>query len=441
MNNHPPPISSSRWGARTKRHVVLMCGVVLAVLFINFMSILPLVFSATLLSYLLFPVVDFYEQSLSRFMPMGSRSLSVFLTFATVIAGFTLILYLTIPAFIAQLEKLGRDLPSFVDDVEADVEDWLSQPISLNGEPILIDGEMVIPLERFQEITGQEELSELAQVQNFDVFQMITNVIGSLGDLTGPAFSVLGGFFNTIVNIGFLIVIMFYMMRDGEFFVAQVVNIAPPSYQGDIRRLLYELGKVWHAYLRGQILLGLVVGVMVYIAALILGLSNAPLLGVIAGFLEVIPNFGPFIALIPACISALISGSTTFPFLEGLPLALIVIVVWTLIQNIEAMFIVPRVMGNSLNLHPVVVIIAVIAGASVAGILGIILAAPLTASGRVFGRYFYGKLFDFDPFPNPKPSPELKTPFLLRLLDRLRIRGETAMNNARQRNATPEISN
>src|SRR5690606_38121164 len=120
-------------------------------------------------------------------------------------------------------------------------ERWLSQPISLNGEPILIDGEPLIPLERFQEITGHEDVSELIQLENFDVFAIITNMLGSLGGLTGPAFGVLGGFFNTVVNIGFLIVIMFYMMRDGEYFIEQIVNVAPPSYQGDVRRLLFEL--------------------------------------------------------------------------------------------------------------------------------------------------------------------------------------------------------
>lgn len=438
VNNLPPPISSSRWGARTKRLVALICGAGLVFLIASFIDILPLVVSAILLSYLLFPVVDFYDNYVLKAVPLGTRSLAVLLTFATVIGVFALVLYITIPAFVSELENLGREVPDFIEDIGDNVEEWLSQPLSINGEPILIDGEMVIPLERFQEITGQEELTNVAQVENFDVFQVITNLLGSIGDLTGPAFSVLGGFFNTLVNIGFLIVIMFYMMRDGEFFVEQVVNVAPPSYQGDVRRLLYELGKVWHAYLRGQILLGLVIGGMTYIAALILGLSNAPLLAIIAGCLEVIPNFGPFIALIPACISALVSGSTTFPFLDGPVLALLVIVVWTLIQNIEAMFVVPRVMGSSLNLHPVIVLIAVIAGASVAGILGIILAAPLTASARVFGRYLYGKLFDFDPFPNPKPSPVPRMPFLLRQLGKVRDRGEAFINANRQRRATPE---
>jgi hypothetical protein len=96
--------------------------------------------------------------------------------------------------------------------------------------------------------------------------------------------------------------------------------------------------------------------------------------------------------------------------LSGIPFALVVSVVWVGIQNVEAILLVPRVMGSRLNLHPVVVIIAVITGANVAGVMGIVLAAPFTATIRLIGQYFYGKVFDTNPFPVMKaglgsPSP------------------------------------
>jgi predicted PurR-regulated permease PerM len=138
---------------------------------------------------------------------------------------------------------------------------------------------------------------------------------------------------------------------------------------------------------------------VVFVAATVLGVPNPLVLGLIAGVLEFVPNLGPLLALVPAALLALVSQSNTLPFLEGPTFALVVIIVWTLIQNVESLIIVPRVMGGSLNLHPVVVIVGVLAGASFAGALGVILAAPAIASVRLLLHYIYGKVTDQQVFP------------------------------------------
>lgn len=434
MSSQPPIISSSRWGARTKRNVVIACSVVLGFVLLNLSSLYPLLIVSTLLAYLLYPVTDFIEDHiLARILPFRARALAVVLTFLVVIAVFVLFVLIVAPVFINQIVQLGEVIPDFLASLEADLEYWLSQPLQFNGDPILIDGEPVVPLERFQEITGQQDPTELTNAENFDVFALVSAFLGSIGDLTGPAFGVLGGFFNVVVNIAFLIFIMFYLLRDGEHFAGHVVNLTPDAYRGDVRRLLYELGRVWNAYLRGQLFLCFFVGTVVYFAALILGLPNAPVFGLLAGTLEFIPNVGPALALFPAFMVALFSESSTFPFLSGIPFALTVAVVWMIIQQIESFLLVPRVMGGSLNLHPVVVIVAIIAGASIAGALGVILAAPFTATLRLFGQYIYGKLFDIDPFPTPRrvEAPEPKR--LLRWFRLARLKGSVILRGVRER--------
>jgi len=112
---------------------------------------------------------------------------------------------------------------------------------------------------------------------------------------------------------------------------------------------------------------------------------------------------------------ALLSESTTIPGLSGLTFGLVVIVVWTVIQNVQAILITPRVMGDSLDLHPIVVIIGVLSGASLAGALGVILAAPTIASLRLFGGYVYQKIFDQPPFPDVTVSPPAAPSFLARM--------------------------
>ena len=400
MGKTPPSLTSARWGVRTKRLVAIFLVGLFAFALYSFSEIIPMMVIAILLSYVLWPLVNFFDERVFGLLSLKVRSFSVLFTFATVIAAFVVGFIVVVPVLINQLADVGSNLPAFFEDIEVELQNVLSEPISISGNPILIDGEPIIPLDQIEQIIGEDGLDGFLTSSELDVVGIASNFLGSL---TGPAFEVLGGAINIVFNLSFLLIIMFYMMRDGDKFIDHMVKLTPSSYQGDARRLLYELSHVWNAYLRGQLVLSLAVGTAVYISALLLGLPSAPILGLLAGFLEFIPNLGPFLAVVPAALIALVSQSTTLPFLSGLPYALIVIAIWTGIQQVESIYLVPRVMGGSLDLHPVVVIIAVLAGAGTAGALGVILAAPFTATARVFGQYFYGKLFDVDPFPTPKP--------------------------------------
>jgi predicted PurR-regulated permease PerM len=135
----------------------------------------------------------------------------------------------------------------------------------------------------------------------------------------------------------------------------------------------------------------------------VVGVRNALILGIIAGVLEIIPNIGPAVAAIPAVLIAYFQGSTYLPLSNGW-FALLVIGLYVVIQQLENNILVPRIIGRSLNLHPLVVIIGAIAGASLAGVLGIFLAAPILASLRILGEYFHCKLLDLEPFDELRAS-------------------------------------
>lgn len=423
----PPPTTSSRWGARTKRIVVIASILVLAFALWNMTDVLPLLVVAAVLSYLLWPLVNFIESRILSPLPFKARSLAVFMAFIVVLALFALLIIVIVPVLINQFADVGRDIPVFFESLEKEIENILNQPIRLGGQPILIDGEPIIPLERIQSLMGNGDNGfNLFPLEDFDFFEVLGAFLGSLGGLTAPAFSVLGGAFTALINLTFLIIIMFYFMRDGEYFTQQFVRIIPESYRGDVRRLLYEIGRVWNAYLRGQLTICILVGLAVYIACLILGLPNAPMLGLLAGLLEFIPNLGPILAAVPAVLIALFAQSSTMPFLSGIVFAVTVIVVYTVIQQIESYVLVPRVMGGSLNLHPLVVILALLIGASLGGAIGVILAAPFTATLRILGQYIYGKVFDVDPFPRvpERDAGPKKAEGLLRVYHTLRSYAE-----------------
>jgi predicted PurR-regulated permease PerM len=197
-----------------------------------------------------------------------------------------------------------------------------------------------------------------------------------------------------------VVIVSFYIVKDHESLWNTIIRMTPSAYQSDIGRLGREISGVWNAFLRGQLILGFVIFLVTLFTALIIGLPNALTLALLAGVLEFIPNIGPVLAAFPALLVALFQsdaswlGSIVGPFWY----AVIVIALYALIQRVENAVLVPRIIGKSLNLHPLVVFVGALIGASVAGVFGILLAAPLLASAKLVLLYLYKKLLDLPPF-------------------------------------------
>jgi predicted PurR-regulated permease PerM len=138
-------------------------------------------------------------------------------------------------------------------------------------------------------------------------------------------------------------------------------------------------------------------------------MPGALYLGIIAGLLELIPNLGPIIAAVPAVIVALIQGSVSLP-ISHLSFAVLIILFYILVQQVENNLIVPRVLGAALELSPLVVMTGVVLGASVGGILGALLATPVIATFREVLHYIYRKLQDQEPIQIDDAAPESGAP-------------------------------
>jgi predicted PurR-regulated permease PerM len=195
----------------------------------------------------------------------------------------------------------------------------------------------------------------------------------------------------------FILIVAFYLVKDAHRIADQVVELAPPGYQQDAMRLRQEIVQVWNAFLRGQLLLGSVVALATAIIDTGIGLPYAWALGLFAGVMELVPNIGPIIAAVPAVLLALIQGSAFIP-LGNFWFAVLVAGTYLVIQLVENNLLVPRILGRTLDLHPLAVLIAVLAGGQLAGILGVLLASPTLATFRVVGRYILYRLYDRDPF-------------------------------------------
>ena len=381
-----PPITSPPWNRTTKVIVSLILLVlVLVVLRQVGRSVWSSIVLSVLLAYLLSPVVTFFE----RRLPLPGliadlrRTLAVVLTWVVVGGVFYLFGALVVPSMVDQSEEFAEDLPKLVADTQADVESFLSKPIRVGNFTL-------VPMDELEKALDQDEGEGGAG--NFLKDTAMT--------LAYPALNVLGGAVSFLFTFVMVLVLSFYLMRDGPKFVNYLLGSVPESYRGDVLRLMREIGLIWNAYLRGQLMLCFAVGVATYIAALILGLPQPLVLALIAAVLELVPNFGPILAAVPALLFALTTPSATIPALDaGLFYAVVVALVYSAIQQLEAIFLVPRILGGSLDLHPFVVLVSIIVGASLVGVLGVILAAPMVATLRLLARYLRGKLFDEEVFP------------------------------------------
>jgi predicted PurR-regulated permease PerM len=233
----------------------------------------------------------------------------------------------------------------------------------------------------------------------------------------------------------FVIIVAFYFVRDAYRIAAQIESLAPPGYRDDVIRLRQEIAQMWNAFLRGQLVLGSAMALATAVVDTAIGLPYAWALGLFAGVMELVPNIGPYIAAIPAVLVALIQGSSFIP-LGNFWFAVLVAGLYFLLQLIENNLFVPRILGRTLNVHPLVVMIGIIAGGQLAGILGVLLAAPTLATFRVLARYILRRLYDRDPFAEPatreeeraRPRPSIGGPHTV-----LRKVGEAALDHLQKK--------
>jgi len=150
--------------------------------------------------------------------------------------------------------------------------------------------------------------------------------------------------------------------------------------------LIPRLGEIWLTYIKGQLLVALIIGVTIWVIGSAVGLSWAFLLGLVAGMLQTIPALGPLVAAVPAAIVALWKGSTVIP-VPSWAFALIVIGIYIVLQQASQYLIEPRLLGKRLDLPPLLVLVAVLLGAAIAGVPGAYLAPPVLASLQEIGRF------------------------------------------------------
>jgi len=210
-----------------------------------------------------------------------------------------------------------------------------------------------------------------------DIGNTLQEALGGVANGVGKVISTLTGLILAIVTVPF---ILFYLLKDGEKLPKYILKLMPPRMRADTAQVMKEADKQISAYIQGQILVAISIGIMVFIGFLIIGMEYALLLGVLAMITSVVPYLGPIIAITPAAIIAIV----TSPFML-VKLA----IVWTVVQLVEGKFISPQIMGKSLHIHPITIIFVLLTSGSLFGVPGVILGIPGYALLKVLVTHMY----------------------------------------------------
>ncbi len=188
-------------------------------------------------------------------------------------------------------------------------------------------------------------------------------------------FTTVSGFFGKVFSFILVMVLTFYMVVQEDSLKKATRALIPDQYQPFVNRIFTKIRVMLGHWLRGQLALSLIIGLLTYVGLTIIGLEYALVLALIAGLFEIIPYVGPVLAAIPAIF---------FAFTDSPVRALIVLIFFWLLQVIENNLLVPKVMQKAVGLNPLISIIAILIGAKLAGVLGALLAIPVATAVKVF---------------------------------------------------------
>lgn len=313
----------------------------------------PFVLSA-LFAYLGDPIVDRLERW------KLSRTGAVTIVFTAMFVGMVAILLWFIPFTERQIGKLLNKLPSWIAWFEQQALPWLQEHTGFKPE-LLDPDQLVAMLQEHWRSAGGVATQVLTQVSK-----------------SGLAIV------HWLVNLMLIPVVTFYLLRDWDVLVERVRELIPRTVEPTVSQLARESDDVLGAFLRGQLLVMLVLGAMYGMALWAIGLDVGPLIGMFAGLISFVPYLGAMLGVVAGLIAAWVQ------FGDWLHLIL-VLVVFGVGHAIEGYVLVPRLIGDKIGLHPVAVMFAILAGGQLFGFLGVLVALPVASVIMVVLRHAHAR--------------------------------------------------
>jgi len=306
--------------------------------------------AAALLAYLGDPLVDRME---AKGLPRTVAVVVMFVLLFLLLAGALLLL---VPALQQQLVSLAQALPRYLDWLQANLVPWLNQTFGVDAA--VLDWSTL-------KSTAQENWSQVG---------------GAAGGIMSWLSSSSMALVAVLANLVLIPVVTFYLLRDWDHLVAHVRKLLPRKWEATIVQLATDSDTVLGSFLRGQLLVMLVLGAVYSLGLWWVGLELALIIGVVAGLVSFVPYLGFIIGIVLAGVAAIMQFHEAYYLL-------LVGAVFGVGQALEGMLLTPLLVGDKIGLHPVAVIFAVMAGGQLFGFVGVMLALPAAAVIMVLLRY------------------------------------------------------
>jgi predicted PurR-regulated permease PerM len=278
------------------------------------------------------------------------RTLGLIIIYVLLFGGISVILGLLIPPLVTQFSELTQNFPA-------------------------IYQKFINEFQALRDLSGQAGIQQ-------NISSVLQSIQGSVTSAGSSVFSALSGFFGGVIAFIAVLIITFYMVTEESGMKKFFRSIAPLRFQPYLHELITKIQIKMGGWLRGQLLLLLIVAIMSYVGLLLLGIKYALVLALFAGLMEFIPMIGSTIAMVPAAFIAFTQSPTK---------GILTIVLFIVVQQIENNLIVPKVMKSTTGLHSIVTIVVLLVGAKVAGLLGVILAVPVTLIVMTVYQDIFGK--------------------------------------------------
>ncbi|WP_329741096.1 AI-2E family transporter [Dyella sp. A6] len=339
MNQDISRDASRRW------QMMAIVAVIIALMWLLAPVIMPFAIAA-MLAYMGDPLADRLEK-----LGLG-RTLAVSIVFIVLLIVAAGALLLLVPLIVRQVESLVQNLPRYLAWGHDTALPWLRRTFHL--DPHALDSDRLIAA--------------------------VKEHLGSIGSVLGKLSRSGMGAVMWLTNLVLIPVVAFYLLRDWDRLVSWIDGMLPRPVEPTVAHLARESDAVLGAFVRGQLLVMLALGIYYGVSLTLVGISVGPLIGMVAGLLSFVPYLGFITGFGAAIIAALVLHGDWLH-------VLLVVGVFMVGQLLEGYVLVPRLVGEKIGLHPVAVIFAVLAGGYLFGFLGILLALPAASVILVLLRY------------------------------------------------------
>jgi predicted PurR-regulated permease PerM len=363
--------TSPRWSPTTKLLVGLVFVGIIAFLFIRFTSLITPLLMVFILAYLLHPVATMISYWL-RVSWRAAVNILYFFILILLIGSLTLGgvgLVGQVQSLIQLVQTIVAGLPEFVE--------------SLSGQVIQI-GPFPLDLSTIDLRALSSQLLSFVQPLLGRTGNIVTAVAGGAAEIFGWTF--------------FVLIVSYFVMVESSGLQSDLIKVEVPGYNEDLRKLGSKLSTIWNSFLRGQIFI-FAMSTVIYIVVLsIFGVRYSLGIALLAGLAKFLPYIGPAITWVIMALVTYFQAPTPFG-MQPLQYMLMVVITTTVIDWIIDNLIVPRIMAQTLRVHPAAVLVMALIAANLLGILGVVIAAPALASLMLLGRYTMRKMLDLNPWP------------------------------------------